>query len=134
MKKQNKAIVRRQLNVLIAALFVVLLAISGAWTTPARALPATSAMSITVTNNANREIRSLYVSPVDRDNWSLDLLNGTVLGSGQSFTINDVACAGNEVKVIAEDPNGCFVYGIVACSQASTSWVITNNLPLDCGN
>ena len=133
MKNLNKARVRMRLQFLIAALFGVV-ALSGLWAAPARALPASSGMTITVTNNSSREIRSLYLSPVDRDNWTLDLLNGNVLRIGQSYSLNDVSCAGNEIKIIAEDPNGCFVYGVVGCSQASISWTITNDLPLDCGN
>ena len=90
-------------------------------------------MSITVTNNSSREIRHLYLSPVDRNAWGPDLLDGTVMTNGQSFTITDAACSGNEIKVIAEDQQGCFLYGVVSCAEASTSWTITNDTPADCG-
>ena len=54
--------------------------------------------------------------------------------SGQSFTISDVTCSSNEIKVVAEDGEGCFVYGVISCAQATTSWTITNDAPRDCGN
>ena len=96
---------------------------------------ATAFMGITVTNNATRDIRHLYLTPVDRDAWGPELLSeGTLLRTGQSFTITDVTCTGNEIKVVAEDGEGCFVYGVVSCAQAATSWTITNDAPRDCGN
>jgi len=53
---------------------------------------------------------------------------------GQTFTINDVACGANEIKVVAEDKEGCFSYGVVGCAQASAGWTLTNDTPRDCGN
>ena len=96
---------------------------------------ARSFMSITVTNNSNRPILHLYLSPADRDAWGPDLMAAnTSINNGQSFTITDVACSANEIKVIAEDQQGCFSYGVVSCSQATTSWTIANDTPADCGN
>ncbi len=92
-------------------------------------------MMITVTNNSCRDMYHLYLSPVDHDAWGPDLLaEGTTLRPGQTFTISEASCSGNEIKVIAEDKQGCFVYGIVGCSQASTGWAITDATPPDCGN
>jgi len=90
-------------------------------------------MAITVTNNSSRTISHLYVSPVNPEVWSADLINQP-LTSGQSFTITDVSCTGNEIKVIAEDQQGCFSYVVVSCAQAETSWKITNDSAVDCGN
>lgn len=92
-------------------------------------------MTIAITNNSSRDVYHLYLSPVDRDAWGPDLLaEGTVVKSGQTFTLSDVSCAGNEIKVVAEDKQGCFVYGIVGCAEASTSWTITDATQADCGN
>jgi len=96
---------------------------------------ARSFMSITVTNNSDRPIYHLYLSPADRDAWGPDLMaSNTSINKGQSFTITDAACSANEVKVIAEDQQGCFSYGVVSCAQATTSWTIANDTPADCGN
>ncbi len=91
-------------------------------------------MTITVTNNSSHEVYHLYLSPVDRNNWGPDLMDGVVLTTGQTFTINDVSCSGNEIKIIAEDKTGCFLYGIVGCGQTATTWTITDQMPADCGN
>jgi hypothetical protein len=91
-------------------------------------------MAIAVTNNSGREIHHLYLSPVDRNAWSPDLLEGRVVRTGETFTISDISCGGNEIKIIAEDKDGCFLYGIMGCAQASTGWTITNDTPADCGN
>lgn len=92
-------------------------------------------MTIAVSNNSSREIHHLYLSPVDRDLWGPDLLSeGTILRTGETFTISDVTCTGNELKVIAEDRQGCFVYTVVGCAAAATGWTITDANPPDCGN
>lgn len=91
-------------------------------------------MTIAVTNNSAREIRHLYLSPVDRDEWGPDQMDGSALKTGNTFTIADVSCSGNEIKVIAEDKDGCFLYGVVSCAQANTAWIIVNTTPADCGN
>jgi len=92
-------------------------------------------MMISVTNNSAREMHHLYLSPVGHDAWGPDLLaEGTVLRPGQTFTISDASCSGNEIKIIAEDKQGCFVYGIVGCAQASAGWAISDATPPDCGN
>ena len=91
-------------------------------------------MTITVTNNSSREVDHLYLSPVDRNRWGPDLLNGTIIRTGESFAISDVTCEGNEIKIIAEDKTGCFTYGTLGCGQNATDWIITNDMPADCGN
>jgi len=92
-------------------------------------------MTIAVTNSSSRDILHLYLSPADHDAWGPDLISeGTIVRPGQTFNINDVACGANEIKVIAEDRQGCFVYGIVGCAQASAGWAITDAMPPDCGN
>lgn len=92
-------------------------------------------MTIAVANNSSRDILHLYLSPVDHDAWGPDLLTeATILRAGQTFTIADATCSGNEIKVIAEDRQGCFVYAIVGCAQASAGWTLTDATPVDCGN
>lgn len=108
--------------ILIAALCIPALLLS--------ARPTTA--TITVVNNSSQEIRHLYLSAVDQDNWGPDLLNG-VVKPGESFTISNPTCGGSQIKVVGEDQNGCFVSGVVSCSGDST-WTITNNDTPNCGN
>src|ERR1044072_3337637 len=90
--------------------------------------------SITITNNSGREIRHVYLSAPDQNNWGSDQLVGSVISpSGGSFTISDVSCGGSTIKVIAEDQEGCFSYQVVSCSEGAT-WTITNDTSRDCGN
>lgn len=92
-----------------------------------------SAAGITVTNNSGRVIRYLYLSSVEQDNWGSDQLNNASLNNGQSVTLNNVACSGAEIKVIAEDSDGCFLSSVVSCA-GSDQWTITNETPADCGS
>ena len=89
--------------------------------------------SITIANNSSREIRHLYLSAANGENWGADQLNGAIAAGGGSLTLDNVSCSGAGVKVIAEDQNGCFLYQVVACND-SVTWTITNDAVPDCGN
>jgi len=89
--------------------------------------------AITIVNNSNKEFRHVYLSPTDQDNWGPDQLVNSVIPSGGSFALNDVACEASSIKVITEDQSGCFLYKVVTCSEATT-WTITNETTPDCGH
>lgn len=92
-----------------------------------------SSTAITIVNNSGHEIRHVYLSPPDTNNWGSDqLLNSVIAPNGGSYTIN-ANCGGSSVKVIAEDDEGCFVYQVVQCS-ASVTWTIGANSARDCGS
>jgi hypothetical protein len=89
---------------------------------------------VTIVNNSGTEIRHVYLSPVDQDNWGTDQLNSSVIApGGGSVTLNNFACESASIKVVAEDVDGCFLYKVVACGQAST-WTIAQTDARDCGN
>lgn len=89
--------------------------------------------SINIVNNSNREIRHVYLSAPDQNNWGPDQLGSSVISAnGGSATIN-ASCNGPSIKVIAEDHEGCFFYQVVTCSE-NASWTITNSATPDCGN
>ena len=92
------------------------------------------ATAITIVNNSGREIRHVFLSPPDQNNWGPDqLVNSVISANGGSFTISNVSCGGPTIKVIAEDQDGCFIYQVVSCSENAT-WTITNDTARDCGN
>jgi hypothetical protein len=94
----------------------------------------TSAISVTITNNSTgEEIDRIFLSPTDRDKWGPDQLGGSTIAPGGSSTLSNVSCDAANIKVIAEDQNGCFLYQTVACGADST-WSITNDATPDCGN
>ena len=79
------------------------------------------ATNITIINNSSHEIRHVYLSAVDQNNWGSDqLVNSVIPSGGGSFTLSDVSCGASSIKVITEDESGCFLYKVVACSQATT--------------
>ena len=91
------------------------------------------ATAITIVNNSSREIRHVYLSPPDQNNWGPDQLGSSVIAAGGGSVTISANCGGGSIKVIAEDQNGCFLYQVVACSN-SVTWTITNDAVPDCGD
>ena len=88
--------------------------------------------SVNIENNSSREIRSVYLSSVNADDWSGNQLGTATIAAGQSFTLSNIACDQQQVKVIGEDQDGCFVSTVISCGSNGT-WTITNDSARDCG-
>ena len=88
--------------------------------------------SINIVNNSSLEVRHLYFSAPDSENWSGDQLNGSTITTGNSFSLSNPTCGQGRIKLIAEDQNGCFLYQLVDCAS-DASWTITNDATPDCG-
>ena len=92
------------------------------------------ATSVNIVNNSNKEIRSVYLSHVNADDWTGNQLsNGAVIAPGQSYNLSNVACDQQQVKVIGEDQDGCFLSTVVTCGDNAT-WTVTNEAARDCGD
>jgi len=89
-------------------------------------------ISITINNNSQKEIRHLYLAAGNPNNWGPDQLNGSTISPGTSYTLSNVPCDGSNIRVIAEDQNGCFLYNTVSCDSNST-WNISDSTTADCG-
>ena len=114
-------------NVLLVVL-VAFICTAGSLTSLASAPP----LTITVTNNSSREIRHLYLSPANNDNWGPDQLNNSPIGSGVTRQVN-VSWEQSSVKLVAEDQDGCFLQTTVEAS-GSPAWTIDNNASRNCGD
>jgi hypothetical protein len=112
---------------MLACLALVALA-SLSFVTSAR----TNSTSVNLVNNSSREIRNVYSSHVNADDWSDDLLGEGSIAPSNSATVTGFTCDQDQVKVIAEDQDGCFLSTVVTCGSAST-WTITNDTARDCG-
>jgi hypothetical protein len=88
--------------------------------------------SLRIINNSSRTIRNVYLAHVDNDDWGNNQLGSSTIGGGESFTISNLTWDQSEVKVIAEDQDGCFLSSVVTVADNS-SWTITNETSADCG-
>jgi hypothetical protein len=92
------------------------------------------ATSVNIVNNSSKAISSVYLSNVNADDWTGNQLsNGAVIAPGQSYDLSNIACDQQQIKVIGEDQDGCFVSTVVNCGENS-SWTITASTPKDCGD
>ena len=92
------------------------------------------ATSVNIVNNSSREIRSVYLSHVNVDDWTGNQLsNGAIIAPGQSYNLSNIACDQQQVRVIGEDQDGCFLSTIVNCGDNAT-WTVTNAAARDCGD
>src|SRR5258705_12353885 len=87
----------------------------------------TTSTSVNIVNNSNNEIRNVYLSHVNADDWTDNQLsNGATIAAGQSYNLSNVVCDQQQVKVIGEDQDGCFLSTVVTCGNSST-WTVTND-------
>lgn len=111
--------------------FLLLVGLAGA--APLFSSACRPATSVVIANNATSlEFRHLYLASSD-NNWGQDQLHGSVISAGSTYTLNNIACEGATIKVIAEDQAGCFLYQTIACGESS-NWTVTNEATPDCGN
>ena len=96
-----------------------------------RSQASTPRATVTISNNSGWELRYIYLSPADNDNWGDDQLNGTIIGPGTTRELS-VSWDQPTVKLIAEDQDGCFLTTTVDAS-ANSAWTITNSSPRNCG-
>jgi len=93
----------------------------------------TATTSVNIVNDSSKEIRNVYLSHVNSDDWGDNQLsNGATIAPGQSYNLGSVACDQQQVKVIGEDQDGCFISTVVSCGDSAT-WTITNSSARDCG-
>jgi hypothetical protein len=116
----------------IVAAILVAVAVTPLMSRAAKPETAPASMALTIVNNTSRDIRHVYFSPSNQDNWGSDQLNSTIAPGG-THTLNNVSCSAADIKVIAEDESGCFLYQIVQCGETA-SWTIANDAVRDCGN
>jgi hypothetical protein len=91
-----------------------------------------AATTITVVNNSGWEIRHLYLSPADNDNWGPDQLGEADIKPGETFTLS-VSWDQPTVKLVSEDADGCFLSKTVDAT-GNASWTITSDATPNCGN
>ena len=113
--------------------FIILVALLALAALPLISSARTAATSVNIVNNSSRAIHNVYFSHVNANDWSGNQLGAATIPAGQSFTLNNVACDQQQVRVIAEDEDGCFVSTVVNCGDSAT-WTITNATTRDCGN
>lgn len=88
--------------------------------------------SVSIANNSGGAIIHVYLSHTDQDDWGTNQLGDSTIASGDTYTLSNVSWDQPQLKVIAEDSNGCFFYGVVSSSGNST-WTISANTQADCG-
>jgi len=107
-------------------LAIVLLAVA------ALSIARTLTTSVNIVNNSSRTISHIYLSHVGADDWTGNQLGDSTIASGQSYNLSNAACDQQQVKVIAEDQDGCFLSTVVNCGENAT-WTVTNDTARDCG-
>jgi len=87
--------------------------------------------AVNIVNDSGFEIRAIYLSPADSDDWSGDQLGGAVIAPGSSYTLS-ISWNQPTVKLVAEDKDGCFLSSTVDATSNS-EWTITNQSSRNCG-
>ena len=88
-------------------------------------------LTISLVNNSQWEIRHLYLSPANSEDWGPDQLSSAI-SAGSSRNL-DVTWNQSTVKLVAEDQDGCFLTTTVEATGTPT-WTITGSTSRNCGN
>lgn len=89
------------------------------------------ALTISVVNNSQKEIRHLFLAAAGTDNWGDDQISEPI-SAGTSRNIN-ASWSESTVKVVAEDEDGCFLTTTLEAS-GTPNWAITTSTARNCGN
>jgi hypothetical protein len=127
--KSRFAAILNSTRILRVAIFVAML--GALCTLTLHSAASTPLTAINITNDSQWEIRALYLSPADNDNWGPDQLNGAVISPGGTYTLS-ISWDQPTVKIIAEDKDGCFLTNTVDATTNS-EWTITDSSGRDCG-
>ena len=90
-----------------------------------------AANSVTVFNQTKWVLTHFYLSPVDEAEWGPDQLGSEVIGTGESFEINNIPCDYYDVRLIDEDGDECIVAEVDICG-GDEGWVIDSEALLEC--
>jgi hypothetical protein len=123
----------RKLNPLRTRLVILTVLVSVVACAPLLSRAGTTSTTLSIVNNSSHEIRHVYLSAPDSNNWGADQLGSSVIAAGGGSVSLTVNCNGASIKVIAEDEEGCFFYQIVSCDNTA-SWTIAANAARDCGS
>ena len=127
MKIRRDALLTSKTAIGTMMLFAIIVTFSAISITRASA----PSVTITVVNNSNWEIRHLYLSPANNDNWGDDQLNQSSIGPGATRTLT-VSWDQSTVKLVGEDQEGCFLSKTVDATGSQT-WTIAGDEARNCG-
>jgi len=114
-------------------LFICAALLVTAWSTSSsKARSIATSTSVNIVNGSSRDIRNVYLSHVDADDWGSNQLGESIIAAGQSFDLTISTWDQQQIKVIAEDQEGCFLSTVVT-SGGNSSWTVNNDTARDCG-
>jgi hypothetical protein len=79
-----------------------------------------SPQRISVVNESVWEIKEVYVSEVDRNDWQPNLVENEVLTAGGGAIIVKTECGVYDLKIVDTDNNICIVKKIETCGDNKT--------------
>src|ERR1044071_430998 len=68
-----------------------------------KARAVTTSTSVNIVNGSSRDIRNIYLSHADADDWGDNQLGDSIIAAGQSYNLTISSWDRQQVKVIAED-------------------------------
>jgi hypothetical protein len=114
-------------------LFICAALLVTAWSTSfSKASTIATSTAVNIVNGSSRDIRNVYLSHVDADDWGNNQLGESVIAASQSFTLTISSWDQQQIKVVAEDQEGCFLSTVVTSGSNST-WTVSNDTARDCG-
>jgi hypothetical protein len=77
----------------------------------------TSSERISMVNESVWDIKAIYISEIDKNNWQENLLSDGVLSAGGGATIVKADCGTYDLKVIDTDNHTCTIRKVDLCKS-----------------
>src|SRR5262245_19189123 len=76
--------------------------------------------TVTVVNQSDWTIEEFYLSSSEDEEWGPDQLGEQVIGTGESFKLNNIPCDTYDVMLVDEDGDDCVVEAVDICGGKET--------------
>lgn len=124
---KNRKMFKRRIKMKLQSALVVAAFLAVNSLTPAYA----AGVSVKFKNNSKWDIHSLYLSPVNEEEWGPDQLgDNVVIGSKTTFTLTSIEPDKYDMKLVDEDGDECIVKGLKLGTDTET--VINDSNLLEC--
>ena len=87
--------------------------------------------SLLISNESNRDFKQLYLSSDAGVNWGAERVGDSVIPSGGSFQVSQLACGSYNIRLVQESGVECQIDNVSICGTEAV-WSVTDKMLGSC--